>query len=58
MRVDVCVCVFVCVHRSLDFSGGWHERMRLLHHAAGEVANASLLLSVIGVLDLQVTGNK
>lgn len=35
---------------SLDLSVGRHERMSLLHYAAGEVANASLLLSVIGVL--------
>lgn len=33
-----------------DFSVGRHEGMSLLHDTAGEVANLSLLLSIIGVL--------
>ncbi len=51
MCVSVCVCAFT--YSSLDFSAGWHDWMHLLHHAAGEVANASLLLSIISVLYLQ-----
>lgn len=51
--IDVCGCVCVFTYSRLNFSVGWHERMSLLHHAAGEVANASLLLSIIGVLYLQ-----
>lgn len=51
--IDVCGCVCVFTYSRLHFSVGWHERMNLLHHAAGEVANASLLLSIIGVLYLQ-----
>lgn len=49
------VCVDVCVftYSSLDFGVGWHERMGLLHYVAGEVANAGILLSIIGVLYLQ-----
>lgn len=48
-----CVCVRVSTHRSCDFSAGWHERVCLLHNAAGEVANTSLLLAIIRVLYLQ-----
>lgn len=53
---------FTCVYKlyecvltycSLDFGAGWHEGMGLLHYAAWEVTNASLLLSVIGVLYLK-----
>lgn len=36
-----------------NFSGGRHEGVSLLHHAAGEVADTSLLLSIIGILYLQ-----
>lgn len=52
------MCVDVCMftYSSLDFGVGRHERMCLLHYAAGEVANASLLLSVVGVLYLQTDG--
>lgn len=49
MYVDVCVFTY----SRLDLGAGWHERMSLLHDTAGEVADASLLLSVIGVLYLQ-----
>lgn len=53
----VCLCVCVCVHvfaySCLNFSVGWHERMSLLHYAAGKVTNTSFLLSIIGILYLQ-----
>lgn len=57
LGVCACLCVHVCVftYSSCDFSAGWHERMRLLHNAAREVANASLLLSIIRVLHLKIT---
>lgn len=50
----VCECVYVFTHSRLDFSAGWHESVCLLHYTAGEVANASLLLSVIRVLYLKI----
>lgn len=48
--MHVCMCVFT--YSSFDFIGSWHESMCLLHYTAGEVANASFLLSIIGVLYL------
>lgn len=51
--IDVSGCVGVFTYSSLNFSVGWHQRMSLLHYAAGEVADASLLLSIIGALYLQ-----
>lgn len=51
--IDVSGCVYVFTYSRLNFSVGRHQRMSLLHHAAGEVADASLLLSIIGVLYLQ-----
>lgn len=46
------MCVSVFTYGGFDFSVGRHEGMSLLHYAAGEVANLSLLLSIIGVLYL------
>lgn len=51
--IDVRGCVYVLTYSCLNLSVGRHQRMNLLHHAAGEVADASLLLSIIGVLYLQ-----
>lgn len=51
--IDVYECVCVFTYGRFNFSVDRHEGMSLLHHAAGEVADTSLLLSIIGVLYLQ-----
>lgn len=48
---ELCVCFFT--YSSFNFSVGGHQRLQLLHHAAGKVTDASFLFPVIRALHLK-----